>query len=228
VHLDPYTPEKVTIKIAPSLLAADFSELAAEIARIERHVDWLHLDVMDGHFVPNISFGIPVIQSIRPVTDLYFDCHVMTTNPATYVTELAEAGVNSITMHIEAVPDPTDAERATREAGLDFGLVLNPRTPFEAIAPYVELCNVVVVMSVEPGFGGQAFMPEVLPKVEAAREWVEERGFATDIQVDGGVTPANVRSVTEAGATVVVAGSAVFRADDPQNAVMEMRRAVES
>jgi ribulose-phosphate 3-epimerase len=218
----------VSIKIAPSLLAADFSSLATEIGRIEDVVDWLHLDVMDGHFVPNISFGIPVIRSIRAVTALYFDCHIMTTNPEVYLTELSEAGANLVSMHIEAVPDPTEPAKATRGAGLDFGLVINPMTPFEAVAPYVELCDVVVVMSVEPGFGGQAFMPDVLPKVQAAREWVEKRGFATDIQVDGGITPDNVRSVAEAGATVVVAGSSVFRADDPRGAVLDMRRAVES
>jgi ribulose-phosphate 3-epimerase len=130
-------------------------------------------------------------------------------------------------MHIEAVPDPTGPAQKARSFGLDFGLVINPATPFDAVAPYMELCDVIVVMSVEPGFGGQAFIPEVLPKVEAAREWVEKWGTGTDIQVDGGVTPENVRSVAEAGATVVVAGSAVFRADDPPGAVMEMRRAVE-
>lgn len=215
------------VKIAPSLLAADFSRLASEISGIEPYVEWLHLDVMDGHFVPNISFGIPVITSIRAVTDLYFDCHVMTTNPDAYLPQLAEAGVNLVTMHIEAVPDPVEPAQRTREAGLDFGLVVNPATPFEAIAPYAELCDVLVVMSVEPGFGGQAFIPEVLPKVKAAREWVENRGLKADIQVDGGITPGNARRVAEAGATVLVAGSAVFRAEDPTAAIEEMRRATE-
>jgi ribulose-phosphate 3-epimerase len=215
------------VKIAPSLLAADFSRLATEIARVEPHVDWLHLDVMDGHFVPNISFGIPVIAGIRAATDLYFDCHIMTTNPDAYLSELAEAGANLVTMHIEAVPDPAEPAQRTLDAGLDFGLVINPATPFEAIAPYAELCDVMVVMSVEPGFGGQSFIPEVLPKVEAAREWVENRGLNTDIQVDGGITPGNARRVAEAGATVLVAGSAVFRAENPTAAIEEMRRATE-
>lgn len=215
------------MKIAPSLLAADFSRLESEIRRVEEHVEWLHLDVMDGHFVPNISFGIPVIESIRGVTSLYFDCHIMTTNPGVYLPELAKAGVDLTTMHIEAIPDPTGPAERARASGLEFGLVLNPATPFEAIAPYAELCDVIVIMSVEPGFGGQSFIPEVLGKVEAAREWVENRGLQADIQVDGGITPENARSAVAAGATVLVAGSAVFRAEDPPAAVKELRRATE-
>jgi ribulose-phosphate 3-epimerase len=218
----------VTVKIAPSLLAADFSRLEVDIKRVEPYVDWLHLDVMDGHFVPNISFGIPIIESIRGVSELYFDCHIMTTNPDAFVAELAKAGANLVTMHIEAIPDPTGPAERARSAGLDFGLVINPLTPFEAVAPYAELCDVLVVMSVEPGFGGQSFIADVLPKIEAAREWVENRGLATDIQVDGGITPDNSGAVARAGATVLVAGSAVFRADDPPAAIDEMRRAAQN
>lgn len=218
----------MAVKIAPSLLAADFSRLEEDIKRVEPYVDWLHLDVMDGHFVPNISFGIPIIESIRGVSELYFDCHIMTTNPDVFVAELAKAGANLVTMHIEAIPDPTGPAERARSAGLDFGLVINPLTPFEAVAPYAELCDVLVVMSVEPGFGGQSFIADVLPKVEAAREWVENRGLATDIQVDGGITPDNAGAVARAGATVLVAGSAVFRADDPPAAIDEMRRAAEN
>lgn len=216
------------MKIAPSLLAADFSRLEVDIKRVEPYVDWLHLDVMDGHFVPNISFGIPIIESIRGVSELYFDCHIMTTNPDAFVAELAKAGANLVTMHIEAIPDPTGPAERARSAGLDFGLVINPLTPFEAVAPYAELCDVLVVMSVEPGFGGQSFIADVLPKIEAAREWVENRGLATDIQVDGGITPDNSGAVARAGATVLVAGSAVFRADDPPAAIDEMRRAAQN
>jgi len=215
-------------KIAPSLLAADFAHLADEVRRVAPVIDWLHLDVMDGHFVPNISFGIPVIEALRPVTDVYFDCHIMTTNPDAYLPELANAGINLATMHIEAVPDPRGPMVRARDYDLDFGLVINPGTPFEAVAPYVEECDVVVVMSVEPGYGGQSFIPEVLPKVEAAREWVESHGLKADIQVDGGITPDNAGKAFSAGATVLVAGTAVFRAADPPAAVETLRRAAET
>src|SRR5690606_4550264 len=149
----------------------------------------------DGHFVPNISFGIPVIGSIRPLTDLYFDVHIMTTNPGDYVEELKTAGANLLTMHIEAIPDPSRAAARTRDADLDFGLVINPGTPFEATAPFIEMCDVLVVMSVEPGFGGQGFISDVLPKVESARKWVEEHDLATDIQVDGCVSASTARQL---------------------------------
>lgn len=216
------------VKIAPSLLAADFARLAEDVERVAPVVDWLHLDVMDGHFVPNISFGIPVIGAVRDVTDVYFDCHIMTTNPDAYLPELAKAGIDLATMHIEAIPDPRRAMKRAGENGLDFGLVINPGTPFEAVAPYVEYCDAVVVMSVEPGYGGQAFIPDVLPKVETAREWVESHGLRADIQIDGGITPENAGTAISAGATVLVAGTAVFRAEDPPAAVEALRRAAET
>jgi ribulose-phosphate 3-epimerase len=218
----------MAVKIAPSLLAADFTRLADDVGRVAPVIDWLHLDVMDGHFVPNISFGIPVIEGLRSVTDVYFDCHIMTTNPDAYLPELTKAGINQATMHIEAIPDPRRAMEKTRDHGLDFGLVLNPGTPFDAVAPFVESCDVVVVMSVEPGYGGQSFMTEVLPKIESAREWVESRGLSADIQVDGGITSENAGQVISAGATVLVAGTAVFRADDPPGAVRALRRATQT
>lgn len=216
----------MAVKIAPSLLAADFTHLAEEVERVAPVIDWLHLDVMDGHFVPNISFGIPVIEALRGVTDVYFDCHIMTTNPDAFLPELAKAGINLATVHIEAVPDPGRAMKRARDNGLDFGLVINPGTPFDAVAPFVEECDLVVVMSVEPGHGGQSFIPEVLPKVEAARDWIESRGLGVDIQIDGGITPENAGQAISAGATVLVAGTAVFRADDPLAAVEALRRAV--
>jgi ribulose-phosphate 3-epimerase len=215
------------VRIAPSLLAADFTRLGEQVAKIAPHVDSLHLDVMDGHFVPNISFGIPVISALRAETDLHFDCHLMTTNPDAYVPELAEAGANLLTMHIEAIPDPTRAAARTRNEGLEFGLVINPATPFDAVAPFLELCDLLLVMSVEPGFGGQSFIPEVLTKVEQAREWVESRGLAVDIQIDGGVTPENAPRAHAAGANVFVAGTAIFGAADPAAAAANFRQAIE-
>ena len=215
------------IKIAPSLLAADFADLGMEVARIEPHVDMLHLDIMDGHFVPNISFGMPVIKSLRPHTSLVFDCHMMTTNPDVYFDELREAGGDLAMIHIEAISDPTAAASKARAAGLGFGLVLNPPTPFAAVEPFMELADMVLVMSVHPGFGGQSFMPEVLDKTESARKWVDEHGLSVDIQIDGGINAETARLAGQAGANVFVAGTAIFRADDPVAAIKRLRQAID-
>ncbi|MFQ5948637.1 MAG: ribulose-phosphate 3-epimerase [Acidimicrobiia bacterium] len=214
-------------RIAPSLLAADFARLGDEITKVEDQVDLLHLDVMDGHYVPNLSFGMPVIESLRRTTRLYFDCHLMVTNPDSHFSALKEAGADLVTVHIEVYPDPTKVAADARRHDLDFGLVLNPATPFEAVAPFVGICDLLLVMSVDPGFGGQQFMPEVLPKVEAARKLVDSKGLATDIEIDGGITPETAPFARQAGADVFVAGTAIFGAPDPLDAVRRLRAAVE-
>ena len=214
-------------RIAPSLLAADFARLAEEVGRVEPYVDLLHLDVMDGHFVPNLSFGMPVIESLRAVTDLYFDCHLMVTNPISLFEPLAGAGANLVSIHIEVHPDPTRAAEKARELALDFGLVIDPGTPFEAVVPFVELCDLLLVMAVQPGFGGQGFIPDVLPKIEAARKFIDSAGLITDIEIDGGITPETARRARDAGADVFVAGTAIFRAPDPVAAVERLRTAVD-
>jgi ribulose-phosphate 3-epimerase len=217
----------VPARIAPSLLAADFARLAEEVGRVEPYVDLLHLDVMDGHFVPNLSFGMPVIESLRAVTDLYFDCHLMVTNPISLFEPLAGAGANLVSIHIEVHPDPTRAAEKARELALDFGLVIDPGTPFEAVVPFVELCDLLLVMAVQPGFGGQGFIPDVLPKIEAARKFIDSAGLITDIEIDGGITPETARRARDAGADVFVAGTAIFRAPDPVAAVERLRTAVD-
>ena len=174
-------------RIAPSILAADFGHLANDLNRIASYVDLVHVDVMDGHFVPNISLGPPVIASLRKATSLYLDCHLMITDPLSYLEPLKGAGADGVTVHIEAVPDPTAVIAEARSLGLDIGLVLNPPTPVSAIEPYLADVAMVVVMSVHPGFGGQSFIEETLPKIEELREIIDSRALSTDIEVDGGI-----------------------------------------
>ncbi len=192
---------------------------------MEPHLDMLHVDVMDGHFVPNISLGVPVISSLRKVSGLAFDCHLMVTEPGGLVEPLRKAGATGITVHLEAVPDPRPVERRARRAALGFGLVINPGTPYQALDPYLELCDMVLVMSVEPGFGGQDFMPDVLAKVEAARRAIDRRGLDVDLEIDGGIDPKTIGSARRAGADVFVAGTAIFGQPDPVRAIAGLRRA---
>ncbi|GBD85679.1 ribulose-phosphate 3-epimerase [bacterium BMS3Abin02] len=215
-------------RIAPSILAADFAHLAEDVAMVEPYVELLHLDVMDGHFVPNITFGIPVIAALRRCSSLFFDCHLMTTNPDAYFPALRTAGVDLATVHIEVYPDPTRVAAQARAEGLAFGLALNPSTPFEAVEPFVELVDLLLVMSVHPGFGGQSFIGDSLEKVEIARKFIDSHSLPTDIEIDGGVSSENARAAREAGADVFVAGSAIFGSADPVAAVQELRASVES
>lgn len=213
-------------KIAPSILAADFGHLASEVESINQHADMLHVDIMDGHFVPNLSLGIPVVRALRRHSDLPFDCHLMTTNPDAYLAELAAAGATMVTMHIEAIPDPTAAAAKARDLELGFGLVINPGTPFEAVLPFVELCDLVVVMSVEPGHGGQAFIEEVLGEVEAARNFIDSEGLGADIEIDGGITTVTAPRARSAGVDIFVAGTSVFGEVNRGAAIENLRKAI--
>jgi ribulose-phosphate 3-epimerase len=214
------------LKIAPSILAADFASLGAAVDSVAAVADMLHIDVMDGHFVPNLSIGMPVIASLRAVTDLPFDCHLMTTNAIDYLSDLAAAGATHVTVHAEVYQDPAPVIARANAVGLTVGIAVNPITPVAAITPFVDDVAMLLVMSVEPGFGGQSFIDAVLPKVETLRKLVDSHGLQTDIEIDGGISPANTRRVWEAGANVLVAGSAIFAAEDPVAAVAMMRAAI--
>lgn len=210
------------LRIAPSLLAADFARLADELARIEAAgADLLHLDVMDGHYVPNISFGIPVIEKIRGVCGLYFDTHLMISEPERYAEAFVKAGADGITFHTEVAPQPARLIERLRSWNVTVGVSLNPRTPVSALDACLSLVDLVNVMTVEPGFGGQAFMPDMLDKVRALKPRLrpDQR-----LEVDGGVNADTIALVTAAGADTIVAGTAVFRAADPATALAELKR----
>lgn len=213
------------VKISPSILAGDFSRLGAELSAMERAgADMIHLDVMDGHFVPNISFGAPVIKSLRKGSGLFFDTHLMISDPLRYIGDFAGAGANLITFHIESESDPAATIAAIKARGKLAGLSLKPKTPAEALFPFLGDIDLVLVMTVEPGFGGQKFMPDMLPKIRELRREAENRGLAPDIQVDGGIDAATARLVCEAGANVLVAGSSLFSQPDYKAALDELRR----
>ena len=200
--------------LAPSMLSADFRHLEEEIRAVEKGgARYLHIDVMDGVFVPSISFGMPVIKSIRSATDLVFDVHLMIVDPIRYIGEFADAGADLITFHLEAAEDPQAVIDAIHAKGRKAGISIKPKTPFEDVVPYMDKVEMLLVMTVEPGFGGQKMMPETLEKVRAARRYITEKGLAADLEVDGGVKYDNIRLPLEAGANVFVAGSAVFGDD---------------
>lgn len=204
--------------LSPSILAADFSILGKQIKEVEEAgAQYLHIDVMDGIFVPSISFGMPVISSIRKVSDIIFDVHLMIEKPERYIEEFARIGADIITFHLEATEKPAEAIDLIHSFGKKAGMSIKPGTPVEAIVPYMEQLDMLLVMTVEPGFGGQSYIPESTERIRQARNLFEERGLKTDIQVDGGITADNVHVVLEAGANVVVAGSAVFKNDISAN-----------
>ena len=214
------------IKIAPSILSADFANLERDIQRIAA-ADYVHVDVMDGIFVPNITIGVPVVKSIRPTTELPLDVHLMITQPVRYVEQFCDAGADLVTVHVEA-----DSEENIHAAidkihakGKRAGIVLKPKTPAEAALPYLTKVELILVMTVEPGFGGQKFMPAAVEKIAAIRAEAQRRGLSTDIEVDGGIDAATAPLCAAAGANVLVAGSAVFGAKDPAAAMSAIRAA---
>ncbi len=214
------------VKISPSVLACDLSRLADEVSVIERAgADMVHLDVMDGRFVTNISFGLPVIKSLRDKTDMIFDVHLMIEEPERYIERFIDVGADIVTFHLEACKDPAAALRMIRNRGKSAAISVKPATPIETVYEYLGLCDMVLVMTVEPGYGGQALIPYTLDKVKELRREIDRRGLDVDIQVDGGIGPSNAADAISAGATVLVAGSSVFKADDVTKAINLLKNA---
>ena len=212
--------------IAPSILAADFGRLADEVQKAERGgAGVVHVDVMDGHFVPNLTVGPPVVRSLRKVTALPLDCHLMIENADRYVDAFADAGANWISLHVEAMPHLQRTVAHLRSRGLRPGVVLNPATPLHTLDEILPEVDYVLVMSVNPGFGGQAFLPSSLEKIRRLKRLIDERGLPTEIEVDGGVDLTNIRALHQAGASIFVAGSAVFGQGDPEGAVKRLLEA---
>ncbi len=212
--------------IAPSILAADFSQMAREISRVEEAgADWIHCDIMDGHFVDNISFGPAVVSMVRRQTGLPLDVHLMIEHAHHYVPRFAEAGANSITVHIEAEAkhDVPETLAQIRAAGCQVGLTLNPATPFQAVEPFLSQIDLLLIMTVHPGFGGQAFRPEMMEKVQKARAWQKSNKTNLNIEVDGGINPETARVSIENGANVLVAGTSIFRTGDYAEAIRALR-----
>ena len=212
--------------MAPSVLAADLGQLRSEMESVNGHVEMFHLDVMDGLYVPNLTFGAPVIEKVRPAVDAFFDCHLMVREPLRLFEALAKAGADHVTLHTDVCPDPTEAGSLARRLGMGFGLALSPGVAPSVIRPHISGLDMVVVMSVEPGFGGQAFIPETLFKVETIRGWIDEEGLETALQIDGGITPETAPLAAAAGADVFVAGTAIFARSDRVEAVGRLRSAI--
>ncbi|MEE0883660.1 MAG: ribulose-phosphate 3-epimerase [Faecalimonas sp.] len=206
--------------LAPSMLSADFKELGKEIQVIEENgAKYLHFDVMDGIFVPSISFGMPVLKSIRPGTNLVCDVHLMITEPIRYVEDFAKAGADLITIHLEACEDVDATISKIKACGCKVGISIKPNTPVSALQPYLDKVDMILIMSVEPGFGGQKFIPSSLEKISETKAMIDAKGLSVDIQVDGGIYTHNVEEVLKAGANIIVAGSAVFNGDTKQNTI---------
>ncbi len=217
----------MTVQISPSILSADFARLADEARAVETAADWLHVDVMDNHFVPNLTLGLPVVQSLVKAATLPLDCHLMIEDPDRHAPAYAEAGAQNVTIHVEAAKAPVRTLRAIRQAGARAGLALNPGTPVEPCEDLLPELDMLLLMTVEPGFGGQKFLDVVLPKLRRARDMVGRHGGQVWLQVDGGVAADTIERCAEAGADVFVAGSAVYGAQDPAQAARALREQAE-
>lgn len=212
------------MKIAPSLLSCDFSQIGNEIRRMDRaKADFIHLDVMDGHFVPNISFGAPVIKAVRGFTKIPFDVHLMIDEPLRYIDDFVSAGADIITFHVEAKSDIPKTIQKIKDAGVKAGLVLKPNTPAQAVFPYLKDLYMVLVMTVEPGFGGQAFMADMMPKVKEIRAQADKMGLDLLIEADGGINEATIKTAARAGVDVAVSGTGVFKAGDARQAIKTLK-----
>jgi ribulose-phosphate 3-epimerase len=216
-------------KIAPSILSADFARIAEEISRVEAAgADMIHVDVMDGHFVPNFTIGPPIVKAIRKTTKLPLDVHLMMTNPDFFIPEFIEAGSNYLTVHVETCPHLHRTVQSIKEGGAKAGVTLNPATPLVSVEEILPDADLLLIMSVNPGFGGQSFIHEVLEKLKRARKMIDDRGLKVELEVDGGVKPDNMALLSKAGADIFVAGSAIFGSKDYKDTIQKMRKAIES
>lgn len=212
------------IKVAPSILSADFGKMAEAVQNIEKWgADWVHCDIMDGVYVPNITFGMPMVKALRKYTDMFLDVHLMITRPEKYVGQFCDAGADLVTFHPEASEDVEGALNEIKSKGVKCGLVVNADQPFSVAEPYLDKIDLLLIMTVQAGFGGQSFKEDCLDKVRRGAEIKREKGYSYEIEIDGGVSPANIERCKDAGGTVVVAGSAVFKAEDPAAAVRAMQ-----